>query len=150
MGAVTYPDQQVKDFIARNMVPVQLLNTAEPETTIYNASWTPLFIVLDPEGKEHQRNTGFLPPDEFIPFLILGIGKMHFDQENFEKAIECFEQVLNEYPDSEAAPEAFYFRGVSRFEMSHDASDLKEIYEEIREVYPESEWAKKAEPYRLI
>lgn len=150
MGTVTYPNQQVKDFIAGNFVPVQLLNTAEPEATKYNASWTPLFMVLDPEGKEHQRNTGFLPPDEFIPFLILGIGKMYFDQEDYEKAIECFEQVLHEYPDSEAAPEAFYFRGVSRFNMSHNAGELKDIYEEITERYPESEWAKKSEPYRLL
>lgn len=150
MGAVTYPDQKVKDFIAENMIPVQLLNTTEPEAEQHNASWTPLFIVLDPEGKEHQRNVGFLPPEEFIPFLMLGIGKVHFDNERFEEAISCFEQVLNEYPGSASAPEAFYFRGVSRFQMSHDAERLKETYEEIRERYPKSEWAKRAEPYSLL
>jgi tetratricopeptide (TPR) repeat protein len=150
MGAVSYPNQEVKDFIAKNMIPVQLLYDKKPESENFNVKWTPTVIVLDPEGHEHNRTVGFLPPDQFIPSLMLGIGKIHFDRDLFEEAISLFDKILERYPASDAAPEAFYLRGVSRFKMSHDAEKLKETYEEIKERYPQSQWARRAEPYDLL
>ncbi|MEN6466775.1 MAG: hypothetical protein ABFD62_16485 [Syntrophaceae bacterium] len=104
MGAVTYPNQEVKDFIAQNLVPVQLLHDKKPESDDLNVRWTPTVIILDSEGHEHNRTVGFLPPDKFIPSLILGIGKMHFDRDRFEEAIGQFENILEKYPASDAAP----------------------------------------------
>jgi|GEM_PF-5786923 len=34
--------------------------------------------------------------------------------------------------------------------MSHEAERLKETYEQIRERYPQSQWARRAEPYELL
>ena len=132
------------------MVPIQVLFNAQPLATDFKVKWTPTVITLDEEGTEHHRTVGFLSPEEFIPSLMLGIGKLHFDREKFEPAMEWFDRLLIDYPRSDAAPEAVYLRGVAQFKGSHSATALKGIYERLQAEYPSSEWTKRANPYRLL
>jgi len=150
MGTVTYPDSRVAEFLNTRMVPVQMLYDAQPFASTYNIKWTPTMIVLDGEGKEHHRIVGFLPPDEFIPALLLGIGKTAFDKDELDKAMTDFDKVVTAYPRSAAAPEAMYLRGVVQFKKSHQAEPLKEAFEQLKRDYPASEWAKRATPYGLL
>jgi hypothetical protein len=149
MGAVTYPNDKVADFIMSRLVPVQVLADSKLATD-FQIKWTPTIIVLDYYGKEHNRTVGFFPPDEFIPSLLLGMGKTDFDTDQYNAAIIHFDTLLAGYPKSDAAPEAIYLRGVSRFKASHNPMSLKEAYEELKSRYPASEWAKRAEPYGLL
>lgn len=149
MGAVTYPDKRVAEFITGRMVPIQVLSD-HPLATEFNIKWTPTIIVLDYYGKEHQRTVGFLPPEEFVPSLMLGMGKTDFETGQFDAAIRHFDSILAEYPVSHAAPEAIYLRGVSGYYMTHDGAPLKEAYERLKADYPASEWVKRAEPYSLL
>ena len=150
MGTVTYPDSRVAEFLNSRMVPVQMLYDAQPFASTYNVKWTPTMIVLDGEGKEHHRIVGFLPPDEFIPALLLGIGKTAFDKDELDKAMTDFDKIVTAYPRSAAAPEAMYLRGVVQFKKSHQAEPLKEAFEQLKRDYPASEWAKRATPYGLL
>lgn len=150
MAAVTYPDTKVIDFISNSMIPVQVLFDAQPVSSDFNVKWTPTLITLDPEGNEHHRTVGFLSPDELIPSLLLGIGKTHFDTDRFDEAIDALEKLLKEYPQSDAAPEAIYVLGVSRYKSTKDPKPLKAAYEKLQAEYPESEWTKRAYPYRLL
>ena len=150
MGAVTYPDSRVAEFINGRMVPIQMLYDAQPFASTYNVKWTPTMIVLDGEGKEHHRIVGFLPPDEFLPALLLGIGKTAFDADELDKAMADLDKIITAYPRSAAAPEAVYLRGVVRFKKSHQAEPLKEAFEQLKRDYPASEWAKRATPYGLL
>jgi tetratricopeptide (TPR) repeat protein len=149
MGAVTYPDKRVAEFITGRMVPVQVVSD-HPLAGEFDIKWTPTIIVLDYYGKEHQRTVGFLPPEEFVPSLMLGMGKIDFETGQFEAAIRHFDTLLAEYPGSHAAPEAIYLRGVSGYKASHDPAPLKEAYERLKAGYPTSEWVKRAEPYGLL
>ncbi len=149
MGAVTYPDAKVSDFIDEMLIPVQLPHDAA-EALAYNVKWTPAIFILDGDGKEHHHGVGFLAPDDFIAFLLLGIGKLHFDKDQFEPALSCFSRILDDYPESKSAPEAFYMRGVCLYKSTHDAKPLKEAYEMLHKRYPDSEWAQRASPYRLL
>ncbi len=149
MGAVTYPDKRVAEFITGRMVPVQVVSD-HPLAGEFDIKWTPTIIVLDYYGKEHQRTVGFLPPEEFVPALMLGMGKIDFETGQFEAAIRHFDTLLAEYPGSHAAPEAIYLRGVSGYKASHDPAPLKEAYERLKAGYPTSEWVKRAEPYGLL
>ena len=63
----------------------------------YNVTWTPNLLLLDADGKVHQQVIGFLPSVDFIANLLLGIGKAHFDLNQFEQAIAVFDRVLSEY-----------------------------------------------------
>jgi tetratricopeptide (TPR) repeat protein len=150
MGAVTYPNQKVVEFIERYMVPIQVLYDSQPLATRFNIQWTPTVITLDEEGKEHHRTIGFLAPEEFIPSLMLGVAKCHFDREKLSKAIALLEEILRDHPKTDAAPEAVYVRGVALYKTTHKAESLKEAYKRLQAEYPSSEWTKRAKPYSLL
>ena len=109
MGAVTYPDEKVADFVMNRMVPIQVQSDS-PLAAEFKITWTPTIIVLDYYGKEHHRTVGFFPPEEFIPSLLLGMGKIDFDTNQFNAAMTHFDTILAEYSKSSAAPEAIYLR----------------------------------------
>jgi len=150
MGAVTYPNEKVVEFILKNLIPVQVKSDAQPIATDFNVKWTPTLITLDPEGKEHHRSVGFLPPEELVPSLLLGIAKCYFDRDRFAEALASLDKLLADYPKSDAAPEAIFLRGVSRYKSTHDPKPLREAYGKLQSEYPSSEWTKRAYPYRLI
>ena len=116
----------------------------------YAVKWTPTVIILDSGGEEHHRFVGYLPPEDFIAQIILGKGKAEFDQDNFEQAIQCFQEILVRFPKADAAPEAQYFLGVAKYKANHDPKELKLALEALQREYPNSEWTKKAQVYSLI
>lgn len=149
MGAVTYPDARVAEFVTSRMVPLQV-PADSPLSGDFKVKWTPTIVVLDFYGKEHHRTVGFFPPEEFVPNLLLGVGKIDFDIDQFNDAILNLDQLVAKFPKSDAAPEAIYLRGVARYKSSHNAAPLKEAYEKLKAQYPTSEWTKRAEPYGLL
>jgi hypothetical protein len=150
MGAVTFPDAKVIAFINQNMIPIRLAHDHKPLAEQFQVKWTPALVTLDTEGKEHHRTVGFLSPEELIPSLLLGRGKVDFDHENFAKALVTLEDLLKDYPKSAAAPEAIFLRGVCGYKSANNPKSLKEAYERLAKDYPDSEWTKRAYPYRLI
>jgi len=104
MDTVTYPNLRTVEFVHRYMVPLRAYtNSLVAWATRFVIQYTPTVITLDGDGKEHHRTVGFLSPDEFIPSLMLGIGKAHFDASNFTKARAILEWLLTEFPRSQAA-----------------------------------------------
>ncbi len=150
MDAVTYPDTKVIQTVEKYAVPLRVLFDAQPISTDFNIKWTPTLITLDSEGKEHHRTVGFLAPEEFVPSLLLGIGKTHFEREQFGEALTSFEGLLTDYPESDSAAEGIYLCGVSKYKSTGAPSPLKEAYEKLQAEYPSSEWTKRAYPYRLL
>jgi tetratricopeptide (TPR) repeat protein len=150
MDAVTYPDEKVADFVQNNLIPLRVPFDHKPLAAEFNVKWTPTLITLDTEGKEHHRTVGFLPPDELIPSLVLGIGKSHFENGRFDEAIAKFETLLKRHPRSNSAPEAVYLLGVARYKSTHEAKPLREAYDKLAAEYASSEWTQRAYPYRLI
>jgi len=150
MDAVTYPDIKVIEFINQHIVPLRVPADSKPLSDEYTVKWTPTIITLDADGRAHHRTLGFLPPDELIPSLYLGIAKSCFDVDQIDKAIVYLDNLLTEYPKSDFAPEAVYLQGVCRYKSTHDAKPLKEAYEILGKRYPSSEWVKRAYPYRLL
>ncbi len=149
MDAVTYPDKKVVNFIALNLIPLRVPADA-PTADKFRVKWTPTLVILDPDGNEHIRSVGFLPPDELIPWLLLGMARVHFELDRFPEAIQVFDRLLSDFPLSLSAPEAIFYRGVSGYKSTHEAKPLKEAYEKLQARFPSSEWAKKSLPYRLL
>lgn len=147
MDAVTYPDAEVNRFINAEMIPVRVRSNSEPLATNFNVRWTPTLVTLDPEGHEHHRTVGYLTPEDLIPSLMLGIAKWRFDEKQFDLAEKGLESVLQKYPKSDAAPEALYLQGVSCYKQSNNLADMKKAYQELVARYPESDWARRAQPY---
>lgn len=61
-----------------------------------------------------------------------------------EEAERWFGSTLESYPNTDAAPEALYWRGVARYSETHDPKELKELGHEFRQRYQQTGWAKRA------
>ena len=113
------------DTVLSHLIPVRILINSKPLPQRFRVQWTPTLVLLDQEGEEHHRTVGFLAPEELLPSLMLGIGKSCFDRESFTESEQILEQLLKEYPKSDAAPEAAYYLGVGRYKNTHNAEELK-------------------------
>ena len=151
LAAVTYPDSNVCFSVEKDFIPIQVdFNKNKALVKRFSVKWTPTIIIFDADGSEHHRFIGFLPPEDFIAQLVLGKGKAEFDQDRFEQAIQCFQEILVRYPKADAAPEAQYLLGVTKYKANHDPKELKLGLEVLQRDYPCSEWTKKAQVYALI
>ncbi len=150
MDAVSYPDLKVSNFIIDKLVPLRIPADAQPLATEFQVHWTPTLVTLDMYGKEHYRTVGFLPPEELVPSLILGIAKVDFAANQYNDALINLNMLLAGYPTSDAAPEAVFLKGVSRYKSSKDPQCLKQAYQQLASDYPASAWTKRAAPYNLL
>ncbi|MDA8161801.1 MAG: tetratricopeptide repeat protein [Desulfobacteraceae bacterium] len=150
MDAVTYPDANVADFLMKNIIPLRVPFDSKPLSIDFNIKWTPTLITLDAAGNEHHRIVGFVGPDEFIPAMLLGIGKVYFETDRFDMAMTNIEKIFKAYPNSPVVPEAIYIMGICRYKSTHDPKSLKEAYERLKGLFPDNEWTKRAYPYRLL
>ena len=110
----------------------------------YNAQWTPTILELDADGTERHRIEGFLPTDEFLAQLMLGRAQIAFGQQKWEEAERRFREIVEKFPDTDAAPEALYWAGVAPYKATHDNASLKKTAQAFNERYQDSTWAKKA------
>jgi hypothetical protein len=150
MDAVSYPNKDVIEFMNNVMIPLRVSFDAQPLSSDFKVKWTPTLVTLDQEGNEHHRTVGFLSPEELIPSLRLGIAKIGFDLNQFGEALENLDRIVTDYPKSDSTPEAIYLQAVSGYKSTEDAKQLKAGYELLLSGYPESEWTKRAYPYRLL
>jgi len=144
-----YSDPQVGDLVNSRFVPVRVHvreDAAEFKRLggMFDAQWTPTTLILDAPSTERHRIEGFLPKDDFASQLELGLGKAAFARAAFDEAARAFDSVIERYPNTDAAPEAQYWAGVSRYKASGDAQALGDTNKRFRERYSDSTWAKKA------
>jgi TolA-binding protein len=101
-------------------------------------------MILDSAGAERHRFEGFLPVDDYLAQLELGLAKLAFAHGEFGDAEKRFRALLERFPESEAAPEALYWAGVSKYKATDDSAALAETGEAFRSRYSETSWAKKS------
>ena len=114
----------------------------------YSAQWTPTILILDASGQERHRIEGFLPAQDFAAQLSLGAAKAAFARGEFADAERGYRDVVEQHPQSDAAAEALYWAGVSKYKASGDASALGETARAFGERYTDTPWAKKASIWR--
>jgi TolA-binding protein len=140
-----YPDTRVENFIREHYLPVKIHVKEQPQMfERFGAQWTPTMQVLAPDGTKAHEWQGFLPADDFLAQLQLGIAHLAFKRGDWPQAERLFRRVVDELPQSDAAPEALYWAGVARYKGTNDASALGETAQAFRKRYSESTWAKKA------
>lgn len=152
MGAVTYPNPDVAKFVDLNFIPVQIETSDKNKALMekYGVTWTPSLFVLDAEGKVYYRVVGFVPPEEFVPTFMVGKARWYFDTGQLAEARATLEEMLSRCPHPHAAAEAIFFLAVTKYKLTHDPKPLRAAYDELMAKYPQSEWARRADPYRLI
>ena len=108
----------------------------------------PTVLIVDGEGNEHHRIEGFLPTDDYLSQLMLGIARTAFDRQDYRTAEELYRRVVEQFPSTEAAPEALYWAGVSRYRATNDPDALGATADAFAKRYQSSSWAKKASVWR--
>jgi TolA-binding protein len=144
-----YPDPRVIDVVTRHFVPVRVHvkeNAADFKRlgAKYSAQWTPTTLLVDSSGTERHRIEGFLPADDFLSQLALGLAKAAFARNDYASSERLYRDVLERYPNTDAAPEAQYWTGVSKYRATNDPAALKATGDAFRQRYQDSTWAKKA------
>ena len=144
-----YPDERVAQFVNEQFIPVRIhvREQADEWKRVggrYAVQWTPTILVVDPSGEERHRIEGFLPTDDFLAQLGLGWAQAAFGAGRFDEAEKRFRGVVDRHPNADAAPEALYWAGVSRYKGTNDASALADTAKAFKERYQGSTWAKKS------
>lgn len=144
-----WPHRRVVELVTDEFVPVRVHVRDHADEfrrlgELYDARWTPMILVLDSSGEERHRVEGFLPVDELVPQLELGLGRVAFSRGEFQEAERRFRRVVEDAPDADVAPEALYWAGVARFKATDDAEALKATASAFHDRYQETTWAKKA------
>ena len=144
-----WPDERVAKFVNENFAPARVHVKDDAEaykkySELYSAPWTPTVLALDAEGVERHRVEGFLPPDDFLSQLMLGRAKIAFSNEKWDEAEKRFREIVDTFPNADAAPEALYWAGVSLYKGTHKPEPLKQTADAFKQRYQGTSWAKKA------
>ena len=153
LEAEVWPDERVARLVMECFVPTRLhvkRHEAEFERfeARYSVPWTPTTLFIDPEGLERHRIEGFLPVEDFLAQLTLGLGHLDFHGGRFGDAERHFRDVVSRFPSTESAPEGQYWAGVSKYKGTGDAAALAETARAFEERYERTSWAKKASVWR--
>lgn len=95
-------------------------------------------LILDPNGLERYRIDGYLPVEEFRAQLEMGLARVAFMSKDWTEAERRYAAVLDRYPNSKAAPDALYWKGVSHYKLTNDHTVLSELPKQFQQQYPES------------
>jgi TolA-binding protein len=80
--------------------------------------------------------------------LEIGLARVAFMSKDWATAEEKYTAVLDRYPNSKAAPEALYWKGVSHYKATNDHTVLGQLPDQFQQKYPDSIWAIKTEAWR--
>lgn len=101
---------------------------------------------MDGDAHERRRLEGYLPRGEFETWLKMGLARLAFLKKDFTDAERRYAEVA-ERSDSKFAPEAVYYKGVSKYSGSHDHTALGETAAELEKRYPGNEWQLRSIPW---
>ena len=108
----------------------------------FDVLWTPTVLFLDPSGVERRRMEGYLPRDTFFGELYLGLARVSFMRKDWVEAERIYDEAVTRWPDATVAPEAMYWRAVSRYKRTNDHLPLHEVAKQLSG--KDSAWASKA------
>jgi len=153
MNTGPYSDEKVQKFLDEQFIPLRSQCFWDQPTELmqrFGIKWTPTFLVLDADGKDHHRFVGYVPADDLFANLGLGKAKVLFDSDRMAEAMAQLQVVIDRHPNAGATPEAVFLLGVAGYKHNHDPKALRRAYETLKAKYPQSEWARRADPYSAI
>jgi tetratricopeptide (TPR) repeat protein len=144
MDAVTYPRPETERLLTRHFVPLRLpLAENADMARRFDVRWTPAFVVLDDQEKDHYRAFGYHPPEDFEHLLRVARGTIDFSRGDYSSALAWFATAADDVRDSALRPEALYWQGVCRYKLG-DKDGMSQAWNRLLDHYPKSLWARRA------
>jgi hypothetical protein len=126
------------------------LEKQRPMYKEYRIAWTPTIALLDMEGREHYRFTGFFTPPEMSARILLDGTKSALFLKRYDIAKGHLDAVFADYQRTFVVPEAIYYSGVLHYLSKEEPKFLRKGLERLRKEFPGSEWTMRAKPYEGI
>jgi hypothetical protein len=146
---VTWSDPRVIEMIGKLVVPFAFEMEDDPALCErHGIVWRPTVLLADGEGRVGHRVIGYLPGEEMLAQIPLGIGKLRFVQTRWADAEKHFAAVAEEFPGTEAAPEAQYWLGAARYQRERKPNGLTDAWNTLMDRWPASRWAMRASVIR--
>jgi outer membrane protein assembly factor BamD (BamD/ComL family) len=92
------------------------------------------------DGRSAHEHIGFLPPDEFLAELELGVAKVFLKRREYGTAAEWLTRIRDQRPTSHVAAEAAYWVAVALYNESGQKDGLLKNWRTLRLRYPDSVW----------
>ena len=109
----------------------------------FGAQWTPTVLIVDAPETERHRFEGFLPKEDYLAQLRLGLAHAARARGEFDDAAKRYREIADSATDDVAA-EALYWSGVSRYKSTNDGAALAETAKAFQSRFTDSAWAKKS------
>lgn len=77
----------------------------------------------------------------------MGLARIALGRKDWAEAERRFNSVLENFAETHYAPQAVYYRGVSRYSASHDHIELETTADTLSQKYPGSEWQLRSIPW---
>lgn len=77
----------------------------------------------------------------------MGLARVALSKKNWAEAETRYDAVLRNHPDSIYAPQAVYYRGVSRYSASHESAELASTANDLKENYAGDQWQLRSLPW---
>ncbi len=141
---MTYPQQAVVDEVEGKFVAAKLESAKTPELARkLGVRWLPALLVVDADERPASSSVGFLPAADLLTELTFGRAILEMGKKRYDQAHLLFQEVTGAV-DSERAPEAAFWWGVSRYRQLKDFPlAVREPWELILQRWPRSQWARK-------
>lgn len=153
MDAVTYEDEQVRDYLEQHYVLVKfnVKEVTKAFATKYLTRaliWAPAFFMYAPDGNVLREATGYLPPHQLLPELTIGRALLAMRRGKPADGIPLLKGLVSEDLHPALHQEVLYWLGVAAFFAEGKSFDaLVPYWRELRETYPGSVWAERADTF---
>ena len=101
-------------------------------------------MILDDSGKERFRIEGYLPREEFVAHLEMGLARVAFMDKQWADAESRYSAISDRHPSSSVVPEAMYWAAVSHYKKTNDHTVLGRLGEQLAQKFPDNIWTEKA------
>lgn len=147
MNTDTYPNEKVAEVLSQNVIPLKMPVTEgweQPNAVPFQVQMITTLLIMDKDKRVYQRMIGYMPPEELVPWILLGLGKAQFYTGRFEQAISNLDKLLTENPpDLPWVVEGMYLRGIALFRLHGETDELKATLKQLHTTYGDMNWCTK-------
>lgn len=151
LEATTYQDPRVATTLNEEFIPV-LYNARQPDDNFERLNgmaayiFSPVLIIRAADGAELRRTTGYLPPEDMLLELQLGLGLNALHKREWEAAFHLLDVGVREHVTARNLPEALWWRGVAAYRKSGNSLlELAEAWAPLVREHRETAWADRAD-----
>lgn len=146
----TYLDPRVAALLNEQFVPVLVNGWQQDEdrARLNGAAaflFAPVLITRAPDGTELRRTNGYLPPDDMLVELRLGLGLAALHAGDWPLACQWLEEAVREAGGAKNLPEALWWRGVAEYRRTGNSLEaIETAWRPLLTGHRDSVWADRA------